>query len=97
MTNHVDWKNIIKQQSTSGLSVPAFCKKHRLKTATFYYHRSKLSSHNTQPTFLPAIISDRITQPALILRAGKFSFELPSTVTENQILTILNALEKIVC
>ena len=37
------WRRIVEEQALSGLSVPAYCKRHKLKDVTFYKWRKRLS------------------------------------------------------
>jgi hypothetical protein len=58
------WRRWIAQWQTSGLSVTAFCARHRLATASFYAWRRTLQRRAAErPTFLPIeVVAD--TPPA---------------------------------
>ena len=46
-----EWRNIIKLQPASGLTVDEFCKQHKISKSCFYQHRKVLNS-----AFVPAKI-----------------------------------------
>ncbi|HIE87803.1 MAG: IS66 family insertion sequence element accessory protein TnpB [bacterium] len=47
-----DWKKLIEQHATSGLSVRAFCKQHQVGDGSFYLWRKRLA---VPPVDTPAI------------------------------------------
>ncbi|MDO6693901.1 hypothetical protein Q4574_11445 [Aliiglaciecola sp. 3_MG-2023] len=41
-----EWKNLVEQQITSGLSVPKFCDQHQLSTKYFYALKAIIAKDN---------------------------------------------------
>ncbi len=49
------WGELVKQQKTSGLSVPAFCRREGISPWTFYDWRSRLRKARPQRTESPPV------------------------------------------
>lgn len=47
-----DWRHLIEQQKTSGLSIAAFCKANKLSTSNFYKYRAKLQETEQTPKLI---------------------------------------------
>lgn len=41
-----EWKSIVEQQITSGLSVPKFCDQHQLSAKYFYARKAIIAKNN---------------------------------------------------
>lgn len=50
--SETDWQSLIQQQGDSGLSVRAFCKRHKIGDQSFYCWRKRLAA---LPVEVPAI------------------------------------------
>ena len=72
------WRNVIRDQAASGLSIAAFCREHQVPAASFFAWRRKLSRRaevgRPRATGERASASELAEQPA----ARFVSFELPS-------------------
>lgn len=70
-----EWRELIAQQQSSGLSIVDFCKKFRLSTSSFYKFRGQLQQQDNSPLFLKAskpTINNNI-QPSISVRLGEVS------------------------
>lgn len=81
-TSH-EWKSLVEQQITSGLSVPKFCDQHQLSAKYFYARKAIIAKDNNSAGFIQAQIITKqttlITQQAespikLNLPVGELSF-----------------------
>lgn len=52
-----EWKDILKDQEESKLTIAEYCRLHNLKEPTFYRKRRKLFNQDTV-SFLPVIVGD---------------------------------------
>jgi hypothetical protein len=70
-----EWRELISQQQSSGLSIVDFCKKHRLATSSFYKFRGQLQLQNNPPRFVKASkpTIDNTIQPSVSIRLGEVS------------------------
>ena len=94
-----EWKNLVEQQITSGLSVPKFCDQHQLSTKYFYARKAIIAKDNNGAGFIQADIITKqttfITQPVeypikLNLPVGELSF--PRDISPTFIAELLNGL-----
>ena len=63
------WRDVLKRQAASGLSVRAFCEREKLTESAFYAWRRTLAERNTEPkaaqrrsTFLPMTVVNSSAQ-----------------------------------
>lgn len=57
------WRSTLKTWQTSGLSIRAFCRQHRLKESAFHFWRQELrrrDSSSSVPAFLPVTVPPSI-------------------------------------
>jgi hypothetical protein len=67
------WRGTVRRQAGSGLSVRAWCERHELREATFYWWRAELARRDDGAvTFVPV----RITADATTGGAGRIEIEL---------------------
>lgn len=94
-----EWKNLVKQQITSGLSVPKFCDQHQLSAKYFYARKAIIAKDNNSTGFIQAqistkqttIISQQVEYPIkLNLPVGELSF--PHDTSPAFIAELLNGL-----
>ena len=53
------WRRMVRRQSESGLSVRAWCARHDLREATFYWWRTALARRDAKPAiFVPVRVAD---------------------------------------
>ena len=91
------WQRWIDQWRASGLSVRAFCARHRLPTPTFYAWRRRLRRRAAEPApFLPVqVVPDTPPHPASpleVVLAGGPVVRVPAgldPVTLRQLLAVL--------
>jgi len=78
-----EWKNLVAQQVTSGLSVPKFCEQHQLSAKYFYARKAIITKDNNSTGFIQAkvvtkqttIIAQHVEHPIrLNLPVGELSF-----------------------
>ena len=74
-----DWRQLIKQQQNSGLSIAAFCKDNKLPTSNFYKFRARLQGNEQTPK-LVKIKTKAVTpiKSSITLTHGKTQLTFPS-------------------
>ena len=94
-----DWKNIVEQQITSGLSVSKFCQQHQLSAKYFYARKAIIAKDKSSTGFIQAkvvsqqttIIAQHVEHPIrLNLPVGELSF--PYSTSPAFIAELLNGL-----
>jgi transposase-like protein len=60
------WREQVQGQAASGLSVGAYCRRHRLRPSAFYYWRRALAKGGRPggEGFVPVTVADETTGPA---------------------------------
>ncbi len=98
------WRDAIRRQAQSGLSVREFCRRHRLNEPSFYEWRrtyQKRDQRRLEPTpaFVPLVVtaerparSDAEPGMVLELRGGR-CLRLPGSMPVDRIVELLRALE----
>ena len=96
------WRDAIRRQANSGLSVREFCKRHRLSEPSFYERRRTFQGRDARratapPAFVPVVVrEDRPAQPGpgivIELRGGRF-LRLPDAMSARRIAELVRALE----
>ena len=79
-----NWRLRLRRQASSGLSIPAFCKREGVSTASFYAWRRRLTATpvaapSDPPLFVP-IRLDPSTRPADAPSVLGFEIELPHDI-----------------
>lgn len=94
-----EWKSLVEQQVTSGLSVPKFCEQHQLNAKYFYARKAIITKDNHNTGFIQAkvvtkqttIIAQHVEHPIkLNLAVGELSF--PHDISPTFIAELLNGL-----
>jgi len=75
-----DWKNLVEQQITSGLSVPKFCQQHKLNAKYFYARKAIIAKDNSATGFIQAQIITK--QTTLIAQRAEYPIKLNLPVGE---------------
>ena len=92
------WREQVRKQAASGLSVRRFCEAHGLGEASFYAWRRTLQARqaeaNQTPEFVPLMLAAALPSSGLIveLRGGR-KLHLPPTLTTAQVVALLHGLE----
>lgn len=98
------WRDAIRRQAGSGLSVREFCARHRLSEPSFYERRRTFQERDARrpaapPAFVPMIVrDDRPTGTAadagivIELRGGRL-LRLPGSMTAARVAELVRALE----
>ncbi len=95
------WRDAIRRQADTGLTVREFCTRHRLSEPSFYERRRSFRDRDAQrssapPVFVPVIVRDE--RPALEtglvieLRGGRL-LRLPGLMSAGRIAELVRALE----
>ena len=73
------WQNHLNSCKASGLGPIAYCRKHNLKRATFYYWKKRLSDEATPISFVPIKINLHPIQkePLVLVLSNRFRVEVP--------------------
>ena len=94
-----EWKALVDQQITSGLSVPKFCEQYQLNAKYFYARRAIIAKENSKTSFIQAkVVTQQTTVIAqqvlssikLSLPVGELSF--PYETSPAFIAALLNGL-----
>ncbi len=98
------WRDAIRRQAQSGLSVREFCRRHRLNEPSFYERRRTYQQRDQRrleanPAFVPVVIADErpagpAAEPGLVLelRGGR-CLRLPGSMPVDRIVELVRALE----
>jgi hypothetical protein len=94
------WRDAIRRQATSGLSVREFCRRNRLSEPSFYERRRTYQERDAQrsaalPAFVPVVVRDeRPTDASLVieLRGGR-ALRLPGSMSARRVAELVRALE----
>ena len=94
-----DWKNLVQEQITSGLSVPKFCAQHKLSATYFYGRKSQLLHNSSNTKFIQASITQQCTtyaqdqQPATFtIKLSKAELSLPGDTSARFLSELLKGL-----
>src|SRR3972149_3908651 len=95
------WRDVLKRQAKSGLSVRAFCQREQLTESAFYAWRRTVAERNGEvkspraPAFLPMMMTDRSARESLIeleLAGGRI-LRLPESMPVGRLAELVQALE----
>jgi hypothetical protein len=96
------WRDAIRRQAGSGLSVREFCRRHRLSEPSFYERRRTFQGRDARrpaasPAFVPVIVRDeRPAQSGLSvvieMRGGRL-LRLPEAMPAVRVAELVRALE----
>lgn len=95
------WRDAIRRQATSGLSVREFCRRHRLSEPSFYERRRTYQERDARrpaapPAFVPVIVRDErpASEDGLVieLRGGRLLW-LPGSMPAGRVAELVRALE----
>jgi len=98
------WRDAIRRQSASGLSVREFCRRHGLSEPSFYERRRTYQERDAQrpaapPAFVPVIVRDERSAKSasevgivIELHGGRF-LRLPGSMAVTQVVELVRALE----
>jgi transposase-like protein len=95
------WRDVLKRQAKSGLSVRAFCQREQLTESAFYAWRRTVAERNGEvkspraPAFLPMMVTDRSPRGASIEMelAGGRILRLPESISAQRLAEFVQALE----
>tara|TARA_R110001583_G_scaffold157548_1_gene309479 strand:- start:2037 stop:2336 length:300 start_codon:yes stop_codon:yes gene_type:complete len=93
--NETQWKTLIQNQQTSGLTISDYCQQHHLPTSSFYAFKKKLGL--TSNSFVRAKMLQQIEiieseQPSIILSVGHANLSLPATTSATYLAQLLREL-----
>ena len=91
------WRERVRRQAASGLSVRRFCEAEGLGEASFYAWRRTLQAREVEvrtPEFVPLLLTAPLQGNGLIveLRGGR-KLHLPHTMATAQVVALLHGLE----
>jgi transposase-like protein len=94
-----DWQQLISGYKQSGLTVKAFCEKHRVSEGLFYSWRKRVVAEDQVARF--ALVATNgmapsapALQPLQLLLAGGERLEIPSGTDEATLWTVLGLLRQ---
>ena len=83
MRSPEQWKTIIQEQQSSGLTIIDYCRQQQLSMTNFYAVRKKLGLSSSN--FVRAKITQQVEiveeQPGITLTVGKANVSLPATTS----------------
>lgn len=103
-TKEAFWRDAIRRQAGSGLSVREFCRRHRLSEPSFYGWRRTYQERDARrpaapPAFVPVIVRDEPPTPSaaeaglvIELRVGR-ALRLPGSISARRVAELVRALE----
>lgn len=103
----VCWREVVRRQAASGVSIRAFCQQEQLAESAFYAWRrtiaerdgqappTKMRKPSSAPTFVPAMVTDVVAQEASIVLelAGGRVLRLPASISIERLAGLVQALE----
>jgi hypothetical protein len=102
------WRDVLRRQAKSGLSVRALCRREQLTESAFYAWRRTVAERNGEvksqtgrggpqraPAFLPMMVTDRSARESLIEMelAGGRILRLPESMPVERLVELVQALE----
>lgn len=95
------WREVIRRQAESGLTVRAFCRQERLTESAFFAWRRTIRQRDTeatpppQPAFLPIVVDENSRREGAITieLAGGRVLRLPEATPTPRLVELLQALE----
>jgi len=90
-----EWRELISEQQSSGLSIVDFCKKHRLATSSFYKFRGRSQQPDNPPRFVKASkpVIDTTIQSSVSVRFGEVSLFFSSPCEPVWLASFVKALQ----
>lgn len=80
------WRVTLAQWRQSGLSITAFCKRHRVNKSSFYRWKAKLDSLDSTPATPVQFIPITLTTTTLVeVQIGDVAIKIPLDATAEQI------------
>ena len=95
------WREVLKRQASSGLSVREFCRREQLAETSFFAWRRTIRQRDdeqqpiAQPAFIPAVVtsaSSADTSIVLELASGA-ALRLPESISAARLAELVHALE----
>ena len=96
--SQTDWRNLIKQQASSGLNAAAFCDQQCISPKTFYRQRKRLEGKSTGAVPAPFIkveprsIKSMSDQAEVVLHYRNSRVQLPVSTDPSWVAELLKAL-----
>jgi len=96
------WREVIRRQVESGLSVRAFCRQERLTESAFFAWRRTIRQRDTEatpqqqrPAFLPVVVDENSRREGAITieLAGGRVLRLPEAMPTQRLVELVQALE----
>jgi len=84
--SHEQWRTILNEQQTSGLTIIDYCREHQLATSSFYRFRKKLGSTSN------SFVRTQVTQQVELITQQPPTLRLPSSTTAAYLGQVLRAL-----
>ncbi len=98
MRTDQEWRNIIKLQQASSLSIKQFCLEHNISTSNYYKHRQRLVNRNDNATFIKAQVNTQTTftkveqAPVITLNLNIGQLQIPATISARFLAEFINGL-----
>lgn len=87
------WRELLQNQQSSGLSMAAFCRQQDLRQKSFYYWRRKLMKANVVPSdFIHVQMPVRTMSSRCVLKVGAAELSVSDAVSPSWLAQVLRAL-----
>jgi hypothetical protein len=96
------WRRVVAGHSKSGMSIRAYCAKHRVKEPAFYWWRARLARRDAvrpvapAAAFVPVVVEAPASVPVgdimMELRGGRV-LRLPASLTMEKVGALVRAIE----
>lgn len=92
------WRDLLRRQAASGMTVLAFCKREGVSTASFYHWRRRLAEEDRsreaaseRPAFLPVTVAAEPSPCIEILLPAEVTIRVPDGADRQTIADVLSA------
>ena len=94
------WRQILKDQQQSGLTISEFCRQHKISVSCFFSQRKKHGSvNNTKSAFVSATVTkhtatevQRDAKQPIVLELSAVRLTLPAEMPPEYLVMLLNGL-----
>lgn len=86
-----EWAERIRQCSSSGLTIPEWCKQNNINPKTYYYHLRKIRKEICEQIPVPVMTVPEVC-PTVKIHIGETIAEIPEGTSEQTITSVIRAI-----